>query len=373
MALRVPALSPHTRLTFLACRAGASEHEVSSHRGVARRLASLMECTFEEARDDAAPANGAAGYLVPNETIGTFEAARALGIQGEGDLFGGVVPHPFVATKTITHPLVGRDAAAPEGWCAEFAERVRDVVLPGTSTFALDDARAAGRRLLRDGPVRLKLASGAGGSGQSVARDQTQLEAQVAALDPAGLARHGLVIERNLAEVRTHSIGLIRLGSLVASYHGIQRTTRNRHGHEVYGGSSLEVVRCGLDELERMTADAAVRHAIGQARVYHAAALECFAGMYASRCNYDVAQGRDAAGRACSGVLEQSWRIGGASGAEVAALEALRDDPALDRVRASTVEAHGTGVAVPEGATLYYAGLDEHLGPITKYATLDRR
>jgi hypothetical protein len=373
MALRVPALSPHTRLTFFACRAGASEHEVTSQRGVARRLASLMDCTFEEARGDAAPANGAAGFVVPNETLGTLECARALGIRGEGDLFGGVVPHPFVATKTITHPLVGREAAAPEGWRAEFAERVRDVVLPGLSTFALDDARVAGRRLLRDGAVRLKLASGAGGSGQSVAHDETELEAHLAALDPAELARHGLVIEHNLAEVRTHSIGLIRLGSLVASYHGIQRTTRNRHGHEVYGGSSLEVVRCGLDELERVTADAAVRQAIGQARVYHAAALECFVGMYASRCNYDVAQGRDAAGRACSGVLEQSWRIGGASGAEVAALEALCDDPALERVRASTVEAHGADVAVPAGATLYYSGLDEHLGPITKYATLDRR
>jgi hypothetical protein len=93
--------------------------------------------------------------------------------------------------------------------------------------------------------------------------------------------------------------------------------------------------------------------------------------MFASRCNYDVAEGRDAAGRTVAGVLEQSWRIGGASGAEVAALEALQADPSLEAVRASTVERYGAGVHVPADATLYFCGVDEHAGMITKYACID--
>ncbi|HEX6362600.1 MAG TPA: DUF3182 family protein, partial [Albitalea sp.] len=97
-------------------------------------------------------------------------------------------------------------------------------------------------------------------------------------------------------------------------------------------------------------------------------ALASFAGMFASRSNYDVAQGVDATGGRCSGVLEQSWRIGGASGAEVAALAALRDDASLPVVRASTVEVHGPLAAPPAGATVYYAGVDPQVGPITKYA-----
>lgn len=43
-----------------------------------------------------------------------------------------------------------------------------------------------------------------------------------------------------------------------------------------------------------------------------AAALDCFPGFFASRRNYHIGQGRDAKGRFKSGVLEQSWRIGGA-------------------------------------------------------------
>ena len=39
------------------------------------------------------------GYVVPDVTIASLEAARALGIRGEEDLFGGVVPFPFVAKR----------------------------------------------------------------------------------------------------------------------------------------------------------------------------------------------------------------------------------------------------------------------------------
>ena len=100
--------------------------------------------------------------------------------------------------------------------------------------------------------------------------------------------------------------------------------------------------------------------------------MECFPGMFASRRNYDVIQGTDAAGRRRSGVLEQSWRVGGASGAEIAALEAFRAEPALRAVRASTVEDYGEAAPPPPpGATVYFRGVDERVGPITKYATVE--
>ena len=73
-----------------------------------------------------------------------------------------------------------------------------------------------------------------------------------------------------------------------------------------------------------------------------------------------------------SGVLEQSWRIGGASGAEVAALEAFRAEPALRAVRAATVELYGQDVPPPPAhATVYFRGVDEKDGPMTKYALVE--
>jgi hypothetical protein len=70
-------------------------------------------------------------------------------------------------------------------------------------------------------------------------------------------------------------------------------------------------------------------------------------------------------------VLEQSWRVGGASGAEVEALVAFRDDATLRAVRASTREVYGPQVTAPPGATVYFAGNDERAGPLTKYTVVE--
>jgi len=371
MASERPPITSHRRVTYLTLRTDAREHDQATQRRLAARLATLMRCTFDEVRGIATGSTIDLGYVVPDVTITSLETARALGIRGEEDLFGGVVPFPFVATKTISHPLIGAAAAAPPGWQSDFPERVRDATLAGWSAFSPSDARAAGRLLLRDGDVRIKQASGIGGSGQSVAHDETELDAQLAAIGPAEFS-NGVVVERNLVDVRTYSVGLVRVGALRASYIGTQRTTPSRHGKEVYGGSSIQVVRGGFDALDPLTLEGGARRAIDMARTYHDAALACFAGMLASRSNYDIAEGRDANGRQCIGVLEQSWRLGGASGAEMAALEALNDDPALQTVRASTTEVHGPDVPIPEGATLYFSGVDDHVGPITKYAQVHR-
>ena len=180
----------------------------------------------------------------------------------------------------------------------------------------------------------------------------------------------GLVIEENLVDVVTHSIGCVRIAEMAATYCGVQRTTTNNHGVEVYGGSELRVVRGGFSALLALDLPVEVRLAIAQARVYDDAADRCFPGFFASRRNYDVAQGTDAKGRRRSGVLEQSWRVGGASGAEIGALEAFHADAALHTVRAVTREIYGDGFSPPAGAAVYFRGIDPNVGALTKFTVV---
>ena len=147
--------------------------------------------------------------------------------------------------------------------------------------------------------------------------------------------------------------------------------SEDNNGHTVYGGSDLVVVEGDFEALLKLELPDKTRLAITQAQVYDAAASACFRGFRASRRNYDIAQGVDGRGRACSGVLEQSWRIGGASGAEVAALEAFAQGSGAGAVRASTVELYGEAKTVPEGATVLFRGEDEEVGFVTKYVTLE--
>jgi hypothetical protein len=343
----------------------AHRHDAATVAAIAARLAALRGYHFAGEYD---PAHRPPGrlYFVPGATLAGVAAAHALGVRTEDDLFGGVVPHPVVATKAITHPLVAPDAAAPEGWSHGFARRARPVVLPGLTAFTLPDARQAGLRLLRGGPVRLKPPRSAGWRDQAVVAAPGELEAALDDLDPGDLSRHGLVLERNLDDVTTYSVGQVRVDGLTVTYCGTQRGTPDNARATVYGGSDLLLARGDYGALLGLGPAPAFRRAVAQVRVYDAAAEE-FAGFFASRRNYDVARGRDAHRRWRCGVLEPSWCVGGASGPEVAALEAFRADAALTAVRARCVERYGPGLEPPPGAVVHYHGVDERLGPLLKY------
>ena len=343
-------------------------HDAQTRTGVARRLAKLLHRPFvgefDAATDYAEPL-----YFVPSDTIPVQQAAP-LRIASEHDLFGGVVPHAFAATKAITHPLVDDSAFAPEGWVPAFAQAVAASVLEGVTAFTREDAKRSVARQLEHGPVRVKRSTGIGGSGQHVVESMRALDAALDDIDDAELSRVGVVIEENLVDVKTFSIGTVRVGDLVVSYHGTQRLTRSNRGNEVYGGSSLWFVRGGFEALLDAGLPASLRTAVDQARIYDTAAQTHLPDFIASRRNYDVMQGTDARGRRKSGVLEPSWSIGGASGAEVAALEAFDADPSLTRVHATTTELYGESPAPPPDATVYFRDVDARVGFLTKYARL---
>lgn len=360
----------HDRVFFFSRHGLDSRHDGLTKAQLAQRLAELLGLDYAGVQSVARAPDGGRAYYVPEATVHAQDAME-LGIHGPADLFGGVVPENFVATKVITHALVRADSVAPQGWSPRFADRVREVVLPGYSAFGAADARRACARLLEDGAVRLKAADGVGGSGQLVIGSIADLDAHLRGVDPAELRRHGVVLERNLRAVQTCSVGQVQVGAWRLSYHGRQRLTRDHAGRSVYGGSSLRLVRGGYEDLLATPLQDEVRSAVEQALVYHEAAMQEFPGLFASRCNYDVAQGVDDAGQWRSGVLEQSWRVGGCSGAEIVALQAWSAQPTLDWVDASTWEVYASDPTVPEGAQVLYDGTDPLVGRLVKYAIVD--
>ena len=362
--------NPRAAVVTLANRAREPRNETAVHDALARRLAGLQGLAFLGEYDPATRYSQPL-YFVPSGTVVGVEVARGLGIEDEQDLFGGVVPHAFVETKAISHPLLRPNADSPLGWSRDFASRVKGSVLAGYSAFSLADAREAGRRLLHEGPLRIKPVRATGGRGQVRVDGVQALDQALEQIDETELAQYGLVLESNLDRVTTFSVGQVRVAERVLSYYGTQRLTQDNAGETVYGGSDLVAVEGGFDALLRLDLSDKTRLAITQAQVYDAVASACFRDFHASRRNYDIAQGVDGRGRACSGVLEQSWRIGGASGAEVAALEAFAQGSQAPVVRASTVELYGAAKPVPEGATLLFSGEDKEVGFITKYVTLE--
>jgi hypothetical protein len=356
-----------TVVTYAASE-GLTEHEIAARVAVAKSLAALKGFEFGGGYQPSLQRNKPL-YFVPSETLSGKEAGR-LGIRGANDLFGGVVPHPFVASKAIAHPLAGPDALRPAGWSETFPQRVHDVVLPGFTAFARADARKGAQRLLETGPVRVKHGRGIGGKGQAVAADSAALGEALEAIDAFELAACGVVLEPSLDEEATYSVGQVCVDGLCASYCGTQKATTDNDGQPAYGGSDLLIVRGTFAALLDLDLDAGTRLAIHHALTFDQATAE-FIGLFASRRNYDVLRGRDARGRWHCGVLEQSWRIGGASGPEVAALEAFRAAARLRVVRASSTEAYGAHAAAPRGAVVHFHGVDPLAGPLVKYTVVE--
>ena len=345
-----------------------SGHRIQAVTALARRIAKLRGSAFI-----GNPADAPCCYAVPADTLIGGMTAGQLGIETEQDLFGGLVPYEVQAGKSITHGLPDPDAPGPEGWSPAFSAAVRAAVLRGFSAFDLPMARRAGTALLEEGPVRIKAAWADGGHGQLIATDPASLDTALKAFDAPELPRFGLVLEQDLVDSLTYSIGRVRIGEQVLSYVGEQFTTRDNEGARAYGGSTLTVIPGELDALRRLDLDDQARQAVEATILYDHAAMRYLPGLIASRRNYDVVSGRAARGTPRIGVLEQSWRIGGASGAEIAAFEAFAADPHLAMVRASCCERYGMPGETPLDAFVYFDGDDAEVGPLIKFARIEAR
>ncbi|EJM16491.1 Protein of unknown function (DUF3182) [Pseudomonas sp. GM21] len=343
-------------------------HEVETNRALARWLAQILGLEYGGSFDQKLH-DGRDLYVLPTQTLVGVAAARQVGVRGPEDLWGGYVDHDFICTKAISHGLLNKNAYAPPGWSTLFSERVRNVVLDGLSVFSLDDARPAAEHLLYNGPIRLKPVHACAGRGQEVIESLDQFDAILARPDASKLFTEGVVLEQDLGNVITHSVGQSFIGDTVLSYCGEQYLIEDGQGELVYGGSNLLVVPGYYEDLLKLPLPDDVRLAIQQAQVFDNAADEAYPGFYASRRNYDIAQGLDSNGKQRSGVLEQSWRMGGASSAEVAALQSFVNDPGMRAIRVSSVETY-IDQPLPADAIEVYRGPAENGDFLLKYVTV---
>ncbi|MFD4836656.1 DUF3182 family protein [Achromobacter sp. NPDC058515] len=347
-------------------RAGASEHEIASQEALALRLAALLGRRYVAGYRPSRHRGEPPPYYVPDRTITSVARAAKLGITRAADLYGGVTPHAFVATKSITHGVLDTRAKTPAGWVRALADELREAVLSGYTAFTLEDAQRAGERLLQDGPLRIKPADANAGRGQILVATPQELRKGLAQQHVASVRRLGLVLEEHLAQIATYSVGWARVGKLEVSYVGTQRLTPDNDGVLVYGGSALCFARGGFDQLRALDLSDEERRAVALACRYDTAVSTAYPELFASRRNYDVAIGHSAAGEARAGVLEQSWRAGGASIAELAAMQAFVLSPSLKTVRAATRERYGEDEPVPTPQRYIYRGEDSAVGLITK-------
>lgn len=243
---RVPAIAdPAIRTVAPLAVGGASPgnvHDRASHRVLLTRIADLLGLSVGEVGETALPIDDT--LFVPADAIERSVADQA-GIARTEQILGGVVPAAFVATKAITHGLLHAHAVQPPSWSVAMRGVMGDAALNGYTAFhrADADAEAAGRLLLANGPVQIKDVCAKAGLGQTVVHDAAELAGVLAREEDADLAQCGIVLEENLTDVVTYSVGTVELGGSSISYWGSQNLTTT-----ITGGKSMAVptsMSCG--------------------------------------------------------------------------------------------------------------------------------
>lgn len=269
-------------------------------------------------------------YVVPAVTL-ERDRAEYLGIYSPEDFYGGSVGHVQQAGKSVLHRTMSSNI--PGFYSGDFVGKVDEFVLPGVTGFSREDLIAGYMKFMnKDCDMRLKLPGESDGNGQYVARSKIELMDLLCMHEDGCINEHGLVLEANVNEPRTLSVGYAQIGRDMFSFLVNQKEDKvNEGGHERsrYRGAQVRVVRGELGELQKLKKldrreKEAIRTSLGFSRIYKEEM-----GVVASRLSFDHISGFDSNGNEIGGITDITARLGGTCPAVMLAAGRFKGEPDL--------------------------------------------
>ena len=255
MASERPPITSHRRVTYLACRTDAREHELTTQRGIAERLAALLGCSSREGTSPTSRPDDL-GYVVPNDTITSLEtAARSASAAKTTCSAASCRSRSSPPRPSRIRWSTRRPRRPPAGVRLSRARRATSCcrAIPRSRS---SDARAAGRRLLRDGAgahqagPRHRRRGPVGRARRGAARRAPRRDRRRRAGSPRASSSSA-----TSSDVRTYSVGRApgrdRCGPATSAPSASRATGTARRSTAARRST---VVRGGFDALERAAA-----------------------------------------------------------------------------------------------------------------------
>ncbi len=285
-------------------------------------------------------------YVVTSKTMTKQDALNRFGINSTSDFYGLAVNDINEVGKAILHPAPGE--ITPQFYNPRFADRARHLVLPGFACFSTSDAQSAFAHYEGNGfGLRFKVANESDGNGQFKVDDashlQHLLEEQRQALT------EGIVLEANLHDPTTISVGYAQLGDQRYSFIAHQKNTPpNAEGQSKYLGAKVTAVRGSMeiflsDQDMTLNDRLAVLKAVEFNRLYQ----QTFHPI-ASRLSYDVVLGLDDHGDILSGITDITGRVGGTCPALMLACMEFNQNPEITKINSEVTLNYDPTKILPE-------------------------
>lgn len=285
-------------------------------------------------------------YIVTSKTLTKETAAKKFGSSSSADFYGLAVGDINDVGKAILHPT--HATRTPSFYRADFAEKVRRFVLPGLSCFSPLDAQTAYHEYANNGfDLRFKVANESDGNGQYKIDNPNHLKDVIDQERKA--LKEGVVIEANLNDPNTISLGFVQIGQQQYSFIAHQKNTQpNAEGQSKYLGANVTVVRGPMEVFLKdkdlsMLENTAALQAIEFNQLYQ----QTFRP-YASRLSYDVVTGFDNHGNTLSGVTDITGRVGGTCPALMVSLLAMQEDPSIQKAFTEVTLNYQPTIDLPE-------------------------
>lgn len=312
-------------LGFKIERNGSIAQRIARHMGLQYKPSPLFHTTPEES-----------AYIVPGVTLDTATATQLL-IKNETDMYGAAVPNFDMIGKSILHQSVSNNA--PPFYNSAFARTVEQngLVLPGVTGFSvqdlLDSYRAVGTP---SRGLRLKQSNESDGNGQHEIVGIEHLRKLLNAIGELELANHGAIIEPNLEQKKTNSVGFFKLGNDQYVFVADQLNGNTDERDRYLGGENIVVTRGefqALDDLLMRLRDPR-QEVVSKAMVFLKHYFEYFPNSITSRLSVDVLSGFHAGFGKLSGITDITGRLGGLCPATILAAQHLQDNPRHEAVAA---------------------------------------
>lgn len=292
----------------------------------------------------------AANYQALGLSPGPLTVLAAPTSYIDGAYYGVITPSISDLDKVTLHPTLsyeGQQAAYSElGGQAHSGGQASNLglVLPGYSIFDtanLSEVYIAAEQLFAKGltSLRLKEAAASDMAGQYPFTSLTELDSILQGSYAGQIPARGLVIEANLQNPTTVSVGEIKLSG--KKFTTIAQQIDIKHdGRTKFGGAKVQVLAGSLEENSTSSCWSGIHQAAQFKRLQ-----EELLGLQATRISYDIVSGtivmNNGQSQVCSGITDITGRVGGTDIASQLAIAKL--------INSGTVMAAAT-------VRLYYSG-----------------
>lgn len=312
---------------------------------ISRRIAEYLEIPFfGEVR-----ALKPEGYSVPARTL-LKSQARTAGIENRDQFYGAVIEDHGHVSKAVLHPTLNGKTEAPHFHSDLFVERVKDCVLPGFTVFSKEDAANAYENLVDQGyRVRAKKTRESDGMGQLDIRYRSNLLAFLkGSISDEEINQEGLVLEAQVHDPQTISIGYAIYGKDVFTFLAEQKNDKGEDGRDRYAGARVKVIKdtnLSFSTPNHLILNDNERRALEMAHKFHNAFS--YFNPLLSRISFDCVLGADHKGSPLAGITDITARLGGTCPALILAAQEFKKNPDVFCVNADVTLNYQQGEREP--------------------------